>query len=145
MTHKKVTGHLSYPPKKVTGQMSTRQTSAGQMSTHQIPDLYPTVVGIGWNVTVLHLSPDICLRTCDTVAHRPNPSAFYGSFKMFKISTSEHHISHYYSPSLVSPTDVLISMYVSACLIHMVTEGTVYGLRLWFALVSVACVCPTTI
>ena len=61
------------------------------------------------------LSPADCLRTCDIVAHCPNPSVFYGSFlKCLKFPPLHHH-------SLLSLTTAPLSMCVSACLSISVT------------------------
>ena len=95
------------------------------------------VEGFGQNVPVPHLSPDISLRTCDTVAHHPNPSASHRSFKMFKISAPEgHNTSYRQSPSLVSPTTVPLygclcvrpSVSVTFLTVHMVTESVICDL-----------------
>ena len=83
----------------------TSQTYSNTPFTLQA--VYPAVVGIGQNIPGLHLSPDVHLRTCNTVALQPIPSVLHRNLKMFKISTSDHHrVSHQHPLSLVSPTTV---------------------------------------
>ena len=55
----------------------------------------------------------------ESVAHRPNPLMSHGSFKMFKIFTSDHLIvNHGYSPSYVSSSIVHITVSISPCWGH---------------------------
>ena len=89
--------------------------------------IYPAVSGIGQNAPVLQLLPEVHMQTCETVDHCPILSASYGSFEMFKIPVSEgQNVSYHQSPSLGSPTIVLISVCASPCQSISVTFRTYF-------------------
>ena len=87
------------------------------------------VIGIRQNAPIRQLLFDVFMRTSDTVARWPIPWAFYGNFKLLKISNSE----------------VFTVTFCRYNFFHTVTEGNVCSLhiRLWLGRVSVAHVHPT--